>query len=88
MSGCLQRPLVHDGCERRALVPQGAAAPRQPGSEGVHPGRRHRPLRLYPGPLVRGIFQRGNQPVEVSIIGRRGPLAYFCVLLGRLFLVL
>lgn len=60
-----QGPL-RDGGERRALVPEGASTPRQPGATRVHRGRRHRALRLHFGPLVRGILQRGDQPVEVS----------------------
>lgn len=61
------------GGERRALVSQGAAAPRQPGAAGVHPGRRHGPLRLHPGPLVRRFLQRGHQQVAVST-GRGRPV--------------
>uniref|UniRef100_A0A8B9QBE5 Cryptochrome-1 n=1 Tax=Apteryx owenii TaxID=8824 RepID=A0A8B9QBE5_APTOW len=56
-------PRRRHGGERRALVPQGAAAPRQPGAAGVHPGRRHGPLRLHPRPLVRRLLQRGHQQV-------------------------
>ena len=59
-------PRPRDGGERRALVPKGAQASRQPRPEGVHPGRRHHPLRLHPRPLVRRLLQRGDQQVAVS----------------------
>lgn len=58
-------PRRRDGGERRALVPKGAPASRQPRPEGVHSGGRHHPLRLHPGPLVRRLLQCGHQQVAI-----------------------
>lgn len=52
----------------RALVPQRAAAPRQPCAAGGRARGALRTLRLHPGPLVRGLLLSGDQSMEV-----RGP---------------
>lgn len=69
---------LSDGGQHRPLVPKGAAAARQPGSDGLHPGFGHPALHLHFGPLVRGLLQRGHQQVEV----RRTQtfLTHFCLL--------
>lgn len=51
-----------------ALVPQRAAAPRQPCAAGGRAWGALRALRLHPGPVVRGLLLSGDQPMEV-----RGP---------------
>lgn len=51
-----------------ALVPQRAAAPRQPCAAGGRARGALRTLRVHPGPLVRGLLLSGDQPMEV-----RGP---------------
>lgn len=48
-----------------ALVPQGAAASRQPGAAGCRARGALCALRLHPRPLVRGFFFGGDQSVEV-----------------------
>lgn len=58
-----------------ALVPQRAAAPRQPRAAGGRARSALRTLRLHPGPLVRGLLLSGHQSLEVrgSRAGSRDP---------------
>lgn len=64
LEGITKESRRHGG-QHHPLVQEGAAAPRQPVSEGLYPRSRHPTLRLHPGPLVRRVLQCGHQQVEV-----------------------